>query len=257
MVRSWFVPNYRLNATPLKIMLLIQLVIFFGVWFAVDVPFLPTPIEIGEAWWRLVNDGLMYELATSVTLSLEATLITLIISLLLVYAGVMPFFRPWTSLFSTFRFNGLVGLTLFFTVLASSGHGLKLSLLVFSMSVWFVTSLASEIRHIPQEEYEHARTLGMSEWRVVYEVVILGRIDKVFEVIRQNTAISWLMLTTVEGIVRTEGGVGAMLTTQSRYLKIPEVLAIQITILLVGLFLDYLAGFLRRVCCPYAEATQT
>jgi NitT/TauT family transport system permease protein len=112
--------------------------------------------------------------------------------------------------------------------------------------------MAEEVRSIPREEFEHARTLGMKEWRVVWEVVIMGRMDRVVEVLRQNTAISWLMLTTVEGLVRTEGGIGAMLLVQSKFLRVSEVLAIQITILLVGMSLDWLCGTLRRVFFPYA-----
>lgn len=112
--------------------------------------------------------------------------------------------------------------------------------------------MAEEVRNIPNEEYEHARSLGMSEWRVVLEVVILGRLDRVVEVLRQNTAISWLMLTTVEGLVRTEGGIGAMLLTSSKYLHVSEVLAIQLTILLVGIFLDWMYGYIHQVFFPYA-----
>jgi len=234
-------------------MLLTQVVVFFLLWQSIDFPLLPKPLEIVTAWWNLAtNGGLIFELASSLTLCLEATLITLVISLALVYAGVMPFFKPWTTLFSKLRFNGLVGLTLFFTILTSGTHELKLTLLSFSMIVWFVTMMAQEVREIPREEFEHARTLGMKEWRVVWEVVILGKLDRVVEVLRQNMAISWLMLTTVEGLVRTEGGIGAMLLVQSKYLHMNEVLAIQITILLIGMSLDWMYGAARKIFFPYA-----
>src|SRR2546423_1702414 len=84
-----------------------------------------------------------------------------------------------------------------------------------TMPVFFVTSMASVIAAIPKEDFDHARTLRMSEWRVVWEVVILGTVATAFEVMRQNAAIGWMMLTTVEGIFRGEGGVGAMLMNRS------------------------------------------
>ena len=252
-IRLWFMPNRVLGSTAFRIMVLFQVVLFLVIWSASNFPFLPTPLEIGAAWMKLMREGLGYELATSLMLTFEATALTLLVSLALIYASVMPFFRPFTALFSKFRFNGLVGLTLFFTVLTSSGHELKVSLLVFSMSVWFVTSMAEVVGSIPQAEYEHARTLRMKEWRVVWEVLILGKLDAVVEVLRQNTAISWLMLTTVEGMVRTEGGIGAVLTVQSKYLHVSEVLAIQLTILVVGLALDWLWGFAHRMFFPYAS----
>ena len=51
----------------------------------------------------------------------------------------------------------------------------------------------------------------MGEWRVVWEVVILGTIDKAFEVFRQNAEIGWMMLTMVESMYRQGGGIGRLL----------------------------------------------
>lgn len=252
-LRLWFTPNHIMSSASLRFMVMLQLIVFFAVWSFADFPFLPSPIEIGTAWWKLFSEGMSSELATSMLLSIEATAFTVVISLLLVYASVMPFFRPLTALVSKFRFNGVVGITLFFTILTSSGHSLKVSLLVSTMVVWFVTSLREEIRAIPLEEYEHARTLRMKEWRVVWEVVILGRLDRVVEVLRQNAAISWVMLTTVEGFVRTEGGLGAMLVQQAKYLHMNEVLAIQLTILSIGISIDWFWGSLRKAFFPYAD----
>ena len=65
----------------------------------------------------------------------------------------------------------------------------------------------------------------MSEWRAVWEVVVLGTADKAFDVLRQNAAIGWMMLTMVEGIARAEGGVGAMLLNQSKHFHLAEVFA--------------------------------
>jgi NitT/TauT family transport system permease protein len=95
--------------------------------------------------------------------------------------------------------------------------------------------------------------LRMKEWQVVWEVVILGTADKAFEVLRQNAAIGWMMLTMVEGIVRGEGGIGAMLLNANKHFILAEVFAIQIVILLTGLVQDYAIGAARRFFCPYAD----
>ena len=96
----------------------------------------------------------------------------------------------------------------------------------------------------------------MSEWRVVWEVVVLGTADKAFEVLRQNAAIGWMMLTMVEGISRSEGGIGAMLLNQNKHFRLAEVFAIQIVILAVGMGQDYAIGVRSGAsCCPYATLT--
>jgi NitT/TauT family transport system permease protein len=137
--------------------------------------------------------------------------------------------------------------------MVGGGRPLKLVLLVFGMTVFFVTSMAQVVAAIPKGKFDHARTLKMGEWRVVWEVVVLGTIDQAIEVLRQNAAIGWMMLTMVEGISRAEGGVGAMLLNQNKHFHLPAVFAVQLLILSVGLLQDYGIGALKRVVCPYAD----
>lgn len=246
-------PNAVLTPFTMRSMVLIQVAVAILVWMLVPFPLLPKPDEIAAAWLKLIREGFLVDLIASFRVTVEAILITSFISLVLAYFTVLPVMRPLVALISKFRFNGLVGLTLFFTLLTSGGHELKLTLLVFGMTVWFVTSMAAVITAIPKGEFDHARTLGMSEWRVVLEVVVLGKADEALEIVRQNAAIGWMMLSMVEGIVRSEGGVGAMLISQSKYLHLDAVFAIQITILVVGISLDYLLGMAKHVLLPYSS----
>jgi NitT/TauT family transport system permease protein len=126
-------------------------------------------------------------------------------------------------------------------------------LLVFCMVVFFVTSMVSVIASIPQNEYHHARTLGMSEWKILWEVIILGKLDQAFEILRQNFAIAWMMLTMVEGISRSEGGIGALLLNQNKHFQLDAVFAIQITIFGIGIGLDYLFALLKTWFFPYSN----
>jgi NitT/TauT family transport system permease protein len=167
----------------------------------------------------------------------------------------VPFMRPIATAVSKGRFLGLIGLTFVFTLLLGGGRPLKLALLVFGMTVFFVTSMADVVASIPKETFDHARTLRMGEWRVVWEVVVLGTKDKAIEVLRQNAAIGWMMLTMVEGISRAEGGLGAMLLNQNKHFHLAEVFAVQILILAVGVLQDYGIGALKRLVAPYAALT--
>jgi len=108
---------------------------------------------------------------------------------------------------------------------------------------------------IPKEKFDYARSLRMSEWRAVWEVVVLGTADQAIEVLRQNAAMGWMMLTMVESISRSEGGVGAMLLNQNKHFHLAEVFAIQILILLLGMTQDYGIGIAKRLLCPYSALT--
>ncbi|HEV8582988.1 MAG TPA: nitrate ABC transporter permease [Thermoanaerobaculia bacterium] len=253
---SAFLPNRAISAMTLRIIVAFQVAIVLILWINSPFPVLPRPDEVARAFRGLwMEQGLGRELWTSFSMNLEALGLTVLFSLALSYLTVVPAFRPIAAAVSKGRFLGLVGLTLVFTLMVGGGRSLKISLLVFGMTVFFVTSMAAEILAIPREKFDHARTLRMSEWKVVWEVVVLGTAEKAFEVLRQNAAIGWMMLTMVEGISRSEGGVGAMLLNQNKHFHLAEVFAIQMTILLVGLLQDYGIGVARRLFLPYADLT--
>ncbi|HYN23231.1 MAG TPA: nitrate ABC transporter permease [Thermoanaerobaculia bacterium] len=248
-----FSPNRVISPNALRIIIAFQVALFVIFWINSPFKVLPQPDEVLRALRDLwFNQGLAHELWTSFTLNLQALALTVVISLGLSYLTVLPFFRPLAMALSKGRFLGLIGLTFIFTLMVGGGRPLKLSLLVFGMTVFFLTSMASVVMEIPRDRFDHARTLRMNEWQVVWEVVILGTADKAIEVLRQNAAIGWMMLTMVEGISRSEGGIGAMLLNQNKHFHLAEVFAIQILILLVGLLQDYGIGALQRLLFPYA-----
>lgn len=249
-----FAPNRVISPRAMQILIGVQLALTLLFWWTSPMSVLPRPDEVGTALSELwARQGLGRELISSFILNVEALALTAAISLGLSYLTVVPVFRPIAAAISKGRFLGLIGLTFVFTLMVGGGRPLKLSLLVFGMSVFFVTSMAAVVAEIPKEKFDHARTLGMPEWRVVWEVVILGTADKAMEVFRQNAAIGWMMLTMVEGISRSEGGLGAMLLNQNKHFRLAEVFAIQLLILFVGILQDFGIGGLRRLLCPYAD----
>ena len=251
-----FLPN-RLVARPLLVLVaIIEALLMLGLWIASPYKVLPNPMEVLAALQRLwLEQGLGRELAISFSLNLEALGIASVLSLGLSYLTVFPWMRPLVAALSKGRFLSLTGFSLIFTLALGGGHALKLGLLVFAVTVFYLTSMASVVQAIPRSEFDHARTLRMSEARVTWEVVVLGTLAQAFEVLRQNAAIGWMMLTLVEGIVRGEGGIGAMLLNENKHFLLPEVFAIQLVILTFGLAQDYGLQLLRKLACPYADLT--
>jgi NitT/TauT family transport system permease protein len=251
-----FLPNRVVSPAAMQLIVWVEVAIALLVWWKSPFKVLPRPDEVLHALKHLwMTQGLGQELGISFRLNIEALAWSTLISLGLAYLTVIPVFRPLVAAISKGRFLSLVGFTFIFTLIFGGGHLLKTSLLVFAVSVFYVTSMASVIAAIPKAEFDYARTLRMSEWRVVWEVVILGTADKAFEVLRQNAAMGWMMLTMVEGIVRSEGGVGAMLLGESKHFILAAVFAIQIVILLIGMLQDYAIGITRSLVCPYANLT--
>lgn len=252
-----FSPNKRINKQNFIIMCAIQVLFLIGYWSFGKSTFMPSPSEIITSFGDLINsENLFAELYESTMLAIQAVVITTLVSLLISYSTVLPFFRPMAYIISKMRFLSLVGLSFFFTMVTSSGHQLKVSILVFGMSVFFVTSFCEVIASINKNEFTHARTLRMSEWQVMWEVIIIGKLDIVFEVIRQNFAIAWMMLTMVEGISRADGGIGTLLLNQNKHFQLSAIFAIQLTIFSIGIIVDYCFGLSREFFFPYATLTK-
>lgn len=232
---------------------LFQLGLLLVLWTMFPVTGMSSPLEIVTSFKSLfLEQNLIRELIVSVLVILKAIFYSSIISLSIGYLSTALLFRPFSSMVSSFRFLGFAGITFLFTLWTSSGMELKVWLLTFGMTVFLTTTVLAEIRAIPRDSIDYARTLGLRGWKITYEIVVLGKIDVMIDLIRQNAAIGWTMLSMVEGLVRADGGIGTLLINQNKYFHLSAVFAIQGVILTYGLLQDYAFIYLRKLLCPYS-----
>lgn len=222
-------------------------------WWFVTPDIIPKPLEVLGSLGDLWKDGLGMHLQISLALYGEALLLATVFSLVLAYASTLEITRPITEGWGQLRFAGMTGVPFVITLYISGAHNLKLTLLTFSISVFLVTGMVDILNGIPKEKFDLARTLKMNEWQVLWEVQILGTADIMFDAVRQNAAIGWMMLAMVEGLWKSEGGVGAVMEIQSHHFDLSSVFAIQLVILCLGLAQDWIIGKVKGKCCPYSK----
>jgi NitT/TauT family transport system permease protein len=215
------------------------------------IPLLPSPAHVGGAFLDQWKNGAIYQLLTSTFLSLEAVTFASIIGLGLVYLATIAAFRAPVDWIGKLRFLSLTGVLVVFIAMTPNGHILKLSVLTFSVVVFLVNNMLQVIEDIPESRFDYARTLGLSDWQVLREVVIRGTLADAFESIRMNAAMAWMMLTLVEGLSRSEGGVGVLLLSLQRSGDYAAIFAIQLMILMVGMGQDRLIKIVKGIACPY------
>jgi NitT/TauT family transport system permease protein len=92
----------------------------------------------------------------------------------------------------------------------------------------------------------------MNEFKVVWNVIIRGKADLMLDLIRQNFAMAWMLLTLVENFCRADGGVGIMLYDLGHRFRYDAVYGIQILILLTGAGSDFLLRKCREWVYPYS-----
>lgn len=247
-----FTPNASVTGSTYSALLAIEVVVFVGLWLLMPA-IIPSPLRIlGTLTDLVTTQGLLAELFTSLTLNIQAILLSTVIALTVSYAAAIPACRPIAQAISKGRFLSLIGLSFIAALYVGGGHPLKLALLTFGLTVFMVTTMVDVVLQVPQEQLDYVRTLRAGEWRVLYEARIRGTLGAAFDMVRQNAAMGWLMLTMVEGMVRGEGGIGRMLIDSEKHFSLAAIFAIQLVFLLVGIGQDMVIVWLKGVLAPYS-----
>jgi len=254
MVQTIFQPFGRISRQTFIIMMIAQVIVAITMWHVSSNGLIPPPLKVKMAFLHLLGTKLLWDnIVASLGLTVKAMLYSIAITLFFAYLSVMPFFKSIAQFIVKCRYLTLTGLIFIFTLLTKDGSQLKLSLLVFGIVPFFVTSFLAVIINIDKQEYELCKTLGYNNWQTLYEVIIIGKADHVLEILRQNFAISWLMITLVEGLSMSEGGIGTLLIKYNKYNDLTNVIALQLAIFLIGICFDYLLGTVRHWLFPYAR----
>lgn len=237
--------------------------IIFGVWIALLIIYwfvstsgnkhlFPTPGQVWDGFLSLYKEGLVVHIGSSLALCLQATVYSILVSLLLVYISPLPALQPLANTLSKLRYLPLTGITFYLAMLVNNARTMQISVLVIFMSLYFITSLLAVLKDVPADEIDHARSLKCSRWEVLWEVIIKGRLDYVIDVLRQNLAMTWMMLVTVESILVAAGGLGVLIKNSDKFMNHGRIVALQLVILLVGLLLDWFLRVTRKSLFKYS-----
>lgn len=251
-----FKPFEELTSSSKSLILSGWLVILLTFWTICSlgqVHMFPTPAQVLTGFQDLWAGGLVVHIVSSLALCAQAVFYSVIIALILAYSSTIPFIKPIGTFITKLRFLPLTGIAFYISIMINDARAIQIWVLVVFMTTFLTTSLIQMIKDIPQEEFDHARTLGCNRWECLWEVVIKGRIDYVFELVRQNLAIVWMMLVSVESILIAAGGLGTLIKNGDRVGSNGNVIAIQIIIVVIGLGLDFVLTKLRKLFFRYSN----
>lgn len=240
-LKKIFTPFSELKKSATIGIFLFQLTMLLLTWAIIPGnSFFPNLKQVLGAWVDLWNNGLFYHILATLKLCGIATIIGIIFSCIISYISTIPFFTPISLFLTKLRFNPIQGFTLFLAIMTSGGRNLQITLLVIFMSFYFINSLVAIIKSIPEEDLIRCKTQKMNNWKVLWNVVILDRLDYLVEVIRQNLSMMFMMIVSVEAMDKTQGGLGALIIDTNRALNFPKIFALQLTILIIGISLDFI-----------------
>ena len=212
----------------------------------------PSPDQVLRGFSELYNEGLVVHIFNSLKLCFLSIFLATVIALLFAYSWPIPVMRPISEFVTKFRFLPFTGLSFYIAMVIHDARNMQIWIMVIFLTTFLTTSLISVVKNIPQEEFDHARSLKCNRMEVLLQVIVLGRMDAVVDVIRQNLAITWMMLVTVESIVVASGGLGFLIKNSDKFMNHGRIIALQIIILLIGLGLDWFINFMRKAFFRYS-----
>lgn len=255
-ISAWIRPFEKIDLKQRLVIIIAWIVLLIGSWLVAtggQKHLFPTPAQVLTGFQALYAEGLVVHIGASLLLAFKATIIALVISLLVAYLSLIPLFEPVAKFLSKLRYLPLTGITFYLAILVQNARNMQVSVLVVFMSLYLITSMLSVLSDIPSEEIDHAKSLKCSRWEVLWEVVVKGRFDYVLDVLRQNLAIVWMMLVTVESIMVASGGLGVLIKNSDKFMNHGRLVSLQIVILLVGLLLDYSLNTIRKSFFKYSN----
>lgn len=253
---KFLTPFENLSKAKKTIVLTAWIVLILIVWFVGTMGtkhLFPSPSQVFKGFSELYNEGLIVHIFNSLKLCFLSIFMAIILSMLFAYTWPIPLLKPVAEFVTKLRFLPFTGLSFYITMIIHEARNMQIWIMVIFLTTFLTTSLIAVISAIPQEEYDHAKTLKCSRFEVLWQVIILGRIDHVIDVIRQNLAITWMMLVTVESIVVASGGLGFLIKNSDKFMNHGRIIALQIIILLIGLSLDWFINFLRKSIFRYSK----
>lgn len=238
-------------------LMIIWVALFLALWFINPIKALPTPYEVFAAFGKLwshenATQGLVYNTYVTLKLNVVGLLYSSVISLIISYLSIIPVFYPFNKTVQWLRYIPIIGFNLVFLTLFTIGWPMKVAMLTTGMTFFLVTSMTATIAAIPRLKYELARVLGYNDWQVFYSVVVRPTLPQMIDMIAQNAAIGWVMITAIETYNRTEGGIGAQIYAYNSTNNLAEVYAYLIVIGVIAVLEDGLFFLIKRLLFPYS-----
>jgi NitT/TauT family transport system permease protein len=130
------------------------------------------------------------------------------------------------------------------------GEDTKIFLLWLGTFFQLVLLVADDMRRVPNEYFEIARTVGANQRQLLTDVAFRAMLPNLVDSLRITLGWCWTYLIIAE-IVAADRGLGFVIWTARRYMKTPEVMAGVVAIGIIGLITDQLLRLAHRRAFRY------
>ena len=215
--------------------------------------FLPGPSAVVLAMWRMsLTQDLLWHSWVSISRVWIAFAIAVAMAipigmLMSGYRAVGAALEPMIDFIRYLPVPALVPLSI---IWFGVGENTKIFLLWLGTFFQLVLLVADDMRRVPNEYFEIARTVGANERQLLTDIAFPAMMPNLLDNLRITLGWCWTYLIIAE-IVAADSGLGFMIWTARRYMKTPEVMAGVVAIGIIGLITDQLLRLAHRRAFRY------
>lgn len=215
--------------------------------------FLPAPSAVVAALVRMtVSQDLLWHAWIStrrvwIAFALSAAMAVPIGMLMSSYRPVGAALEPIIDFIRYLPVPALVPLSI---IWFGVGEDTKIFLLWLGTFFQLVLLVADDMRRVPNEYFEIARTVGANQRQLLTDVAFRAMLPNLVDSLRITLGWCWTYLIIAE-IVAADRGLGFVIWTARRYMKTPEVMAGVVAIGIIGLVTDQLLRLAHRRAFRY------
>lgn len=237
----------------------------FSLWHIVTInniiptKILPNPFDVIKSYKTLICElDLFKNIWYSISLNLLGYFYALIIAIPIGFLiGLFPINKAlFSKYFDALRFLPLPAASGIFIAIFGLGFNMKADFLAFGILIYILPVVVQRINELqnPANDKDNVylqtiKTLGATNWQKFKYVYFPYVMEKISDDIRVLTAISWTYIVIVEQLNK-EGGVGAMISTLNRQSRTPEVYALLILIIGIGILQDFCLREIDKFAFP-------
>jgi NitT/TauT family transport system permease protein len=215
--------------------------------------FLPAPSAVIYALWRMtLSEDLIWHAWVStarvwIAFGIATAMAIPIGILMSSYRPIGAALEPIIDFIRYLPVPALVPLSI---IWFGVGENTKIFLLWLGTFFQLVLLVADDMRRVPNEYFEIARTVGANQRQLLTDVGFPAMLPNLLDNLRITLGWCWTYLIIAE-IVAADSGLGFVIWTARRYMKTPEVMAGVVAIGIIGLVTDQLLRLLHRRAFRY------
>ena len=256
-----FIPKGSISGHSYLLIAVLAFAAIFGIWsyasygLKVDDLFLPSPDQVLTS---AINMFTQENFLSDIRMSVQRVLIGFVISAVvgiplgLVIGTYAPIAAALEPVFSFFRYLPASAFIQLFILWIGIGEGSKISIIIVGSLAQIILMVATNVRNVSVSLIEVSYTLGVSRAGVFWKVILRKALPDIMDTLRMVLGWAWTYIIVAEMIGASEG-VGFMITQAGRQFRISKIFVGIIVIGLIGLALDMLMMFLKKVLFPWNE----